>query len=104
MICYYTEEANPQGSVYISLVKGVSERFKRIGSRYYKRTISINNTLLVVHSLKRGQKEIYSRWHNVSMAFLGKVAVATLVKQADLWPCGFLNKEGLGEKFIPTCL
>jgi hypothetical protein len=72
------------GSVYIPYVKGVSEKFKRIGIRYNFRMIFKINMLLGVHSWKPGRKEICYRQHNASSVFPVNVAEATLAKQADL--------------------
>jgi hypothetical protein len=60
-------EEEPLGSlyVYIPYVKGVSEKFMRIGNRYIRRSAFI--------------------------AFPVNVAEAALAKQADLWPCGSVN-------------
>jgi hypothetical protein len=72
--------------VYIPYVKGVSEKFKRIGNQYNIRMI-----LKIKHTFssslkKKGWKETHNRWHSASTVFPVNVAEATLAKQADLYP------------------
>jgi hypothetical protein len=76
-------EVKSLGSVYIPYMKGVSEKFKRIGNWYNIRTIFRMKTLLGAHSWEPGQKEIHNRQHSVSLAFPVNVSEDTLVKQVD---------------------
>jgi hypothetical protein len=69
-------EEKPLGSVYIPYVKGVSEKFKRIGNRYNIRTIFKTKHKLRSSLMKTRQ--------GASIAFLVNVAEVTLAKQAYL--------------------
>jgi hypothetical protein len=50
----------------------------------YRTIFRTLNTLLRVHSQKRGEKVICNRWHSAPIAFPVNVAEAALAKQADL--------------------
>jgi hypothetical protein len=60
------KEEKPLGSVYISYVKGVSEKVKHIGNRYNIRTIFKTKHTLRSSLTKTRGKEIRSREHSVS--------------------------------------
>jgi hypothetical protein len=77
-------EENPLGSVYIPYVKGVSEKFKRIGNRYNIRTIFKTKHKLRSSLMKtRPERELQQTARCVYSipCECGKV---TLVKQEDL--------------------
>jgi hypothetical protein len=82
------------GSVYIPYVKGVSEKFRRIGNRYI-RTSSKLNTLMKT----RPERDRY-RQHSASTVFPVNAAEVTLAKQTDFWPCGSVNTGTVSKRLF----
>jgi hypothetical protein len=77
------KEQKPLDSVCIPYVKGVSEKFKRIGNPYNIRTIfKTEHTLRSSLTKTRPERDPQQR-HSASTAFLVNVAEATLAKQPD---------------------
>jgi hypothetical protein len=86
------EEQKPLSSVYIPYVKGVSEKFKRIGNRYNIRTIFRTRHSLRSSLMKtRPERDPLQTAQRIPV----NVAEATLAKQADLSPCGPVNRHNL---------
>jgi hypothetical protein len=78
------KEDKPLGFVYIPYMKGVSEKFRRVGNRYNIRMIFKTKRTLRNSFMKTRPRGICYRQLSVSVAFPVNVAEATLIKPVDL--------------------